>query len=54
MNVRRKDNPHNMGSMQVAGTVTVSPDGSRLLGDIQDSLTKQTGLIRSVRFTCQR
>jgi Tol biopolymer transport system component len=53
MNVRRKDNPHNMGSMQVAGTVTVSPDGTYMLGDIQDSLTKQTGLVRSVRFTCE-
>jgi len=53
MNVRSKDNPHNMGSMQVAGTVTVSPDGESMLGDIQDSLTKQTGKVRSVRFTCE-
>jgi Tol biopolymer transport system component len=53
MNVRRKDNPHNMGAMQVAGTVTVSPGGDSMLGDIQDSLTKQTGMVRSVRFTCE-
>jgi Tol biopolymer transport system component len=54
MNVRRKNNPHNMGSIQVAGTVAVSPDGDLMLGDIQDSLTKQTGLVRTVRFTCVR
>jgi hypothetical protein len=39
--------------MQVAGTVTVSPDGDSMLGDIQDSLTKQTGMVRSVRFICE-
>jgi hypothetical protein len=52
MNLRRKDNAQNIGSMQVAGTVAVSPDGDSLLGDIQDSLTRQTGKVRRVRFTC--
>jgi Tol biopolymer transport system component len=53
MNVRRKNNPHNMGALQVAGTITMSPDGGSMLGDTQDSLTKQTGKVRSVRFTCE-
>jgi Tol biopolymer transport system component len=54
MNVRRKNNPQNTGSMQVAGTVTVSPAGDSMLGDIQDSLTKQTGKVLAVRFTCEQ
>jgi Tol biopolymer transport system component len=54
MNSRRKSNPQNVGSMQVAGTVTVSPDGDSMLGDIQDSLTKQTGKVRRVKFKCEQ
>jgi Tol biopolymer transport system component len=52
MNVNRKDNPENAGVMQVAGTVAVSPAGDFLLGDVQDSLLKQTGQVRVVRFVC--
>ncbi|MFZ1107373.1 MAG: hypothetical protein WAN43_03350 [Rhodomicrobium sp.] len=52
MNVNRKDNPQNAGYMQVATTVAVSPDGGFMLGDVQDSIVKQTGMVRVVRFTC--
>jgi len=52
MNSNRHDNPENAGFMQVAGTVAVSPSGEYLLGDVQDSLVKQTGLVRSVHFVC--
>jgi len=52
MNLRRKNNPENTGSMQVAGTVAVSPTGTFMLGDVQDSLVKQTGFVRIVHFTC--
>jgi hypothetical protein len=53
MNLRRKNNPENTGSMQVAGTVAVSPTGTFMLGDVQDSLVKQTGFVHTVHFTCQ-
>jgi hypothetical protein len=53
MNVDRKDNPENTGAMMVAGTVAVSPSGEFMLGDVQDSLVRQTGLVKRVRFTCE-
>jgi hypothetical protein len=52
MNVNRKDNPQNTGQPLVAITVSVSPAGDYMLGDIQDNLAKQTGLVRVVRFVC--
>jgi Tol biopolymer transport system component len=52
MNVNRKSNPENAGTLQVAGTVAVSPKGDFMLGDVQDHLLRQTGLIKVVRFTC--
>jgi WD40-like Beta Propeller Repeat len=52
MNVNRKDNPQNAGTMLVAGTVAVSPTGDFMLGDVQDSLVHQTGLVKVVRFGC--
>lgn len=52
MNVNRKDDPENTGQPLVAGTVAVSPSADFMLGDVQDSLTKQTGMIRTVHFTC--
>jgi hypothetical protein len=52
MNVRRADNPENAGFMQVACTVAISPTGDFMLGDVQDSLVRQTGFIRLVRFSC--
>jgi hypothetical protein len=54
MNINRKSNPQNAGHMQVAGTVAVSPSGDFMLGDVQDSLTKQTGYSRVVHFTCSK
>jgi hypothetical protein len=52
MNVNRKDNTQNTGQMLVAGTVAVSPAGDYMLGDVQDSLVRQTGLVKLVRFSC--
>ena len=52
MNVNRKSNPQNTGKMLVAGTVAVSPAGDFMLGDVQDSLVHQTGLVKLVRFSC--
>ena len=52
MNAGRPGDPENFGQPQVAGTVAVSPSGAFMLGDVQDSLMKQTGLVRRVRFTC--
>jgi Tol biopolymer transport system component len=53
MNVNRRDNPENSGVMLVAGTVAISPAGDFMLGDVQDSLIRQTGLVKRVRFSCQ-
>jgi hypothetical protein len=52
MNVNRKGNPQNTGKMLVAGTVALSPTGDFMLGDVQDSLVRQTGLVKLVRFGC--
>jgi Tol biopolymer transport system component len=52
MNVNRPDNPENAGFMQVATAVAPSPSGTSMLGDVQDSLVKQTGMIRVVHFVC--
>jgi len=56
MNVNR--NPENSGFMQAAGRSPVCPTGDFVLGDVQDSLAKQTGLVHRVRriscFPCGR
>jgi Tol biopolymer transport system component len=52
MNVNRENNPENAGIMQVAVTVAPSPSGTFMLGDVQDSLVKQTGMVRVVHFVC--
>ena len=39
-------------SSMVAGTVAVSPAGDFMLGDVQNSLVRQTGLVKLVRFGC--
>jgi hypothetical protein len=39
--------------MRVATTVAPSPSGAFVLGDMQDSLVKQTGLVKIVRFVCE-
>ncbi len=53
MNVNRKDNPQNTGKPQVAITVSVSPSGDYMLGDVQDNLAKQTGFVHIVHFVCK-
>ena len=52
MNETGPGNEENFGAPMVAGTVAISPAGDLFLGDIQDNLVKQTGLVRVVRFTC--
>ena len=53
MNVNRPDNPQNFGAMQVATTIAIGPAGDMFLGDVQDSLVRQTGLVRVVHFNCR-
>jgi hypothetical protein len=53
MNINRPDNPENAGFMQVATTVAINRTGDMMLGDVQDSLVKQTGLIRVVHLVCR-
>jgi Tol biopolymer transport system component len=50
MSVNRKDNAENARGLAVGCTVAISPTGDYMLGDVQDSLVKQTGLVRIVRF----
>ncbi len=52
MNLNRKDNPQNRGALQVAGTVAVAPSGDFMLGDVQDNLLRQTGMVKIIRFAC--
>ena len=44
--------PNTSGGPMVAGTVSIGPSGDYFFGDMQDSLVKQTGLVRIFRFTC--
>jgi Tol biopolymer transport system component len=53
MNVNRPGNPENDGRMQVAGRVAVTPQPGILLGDVQDSLVKQTGFVRRIHLVCK-
>jgi hypothetical protein len=46
-------NPEDIGKLRVAGTVAISPDGGFMLGDVQTSLARQTGMDLVVRFTCE-
>jgi Tol biopolymer transport system component len=50
MNLNRKDNPENTGKPLVGCTVSISPDGTYFLGDVQDDLVKQTGKVLVVRL----
>ena len=54
MNLVRPDNPENDGRTLVAGKVTASPGGDTLLGDVQDSLVRQTGFVERIQLTCSR
>lgn len=53
MNVARPNNPENDGRTLVAGKVTASPGGNTLLGDVQDSLVRQTGFVERIQLTCR-
>ena len=53
MNVNRANNPENAGFMQVATTVAINRAGDMMLGDVQDSLVRQTGLIRVIHLVCR-
>ncbi|MBD5656481.1 MAG: PD40 domain-containing protein [Candidatus Eremiobacteraeota bacterium] len=53
MNVNRPNNPENDGKMQVAGRVGVTPQADVFLGDVQDSLIKQTGSVKRIRLVCK-
>jgi Tol biopolymer transport system component len=50
MNVNRPDNPEYAGALRVACRATLSPDGTYMLGDVQDNLIRQTGMILKVHF----
>ncbi len=52
MNLNLKSDPENQGIPQVATTVAMSPHGDFMLGDVQLSLAKQSGLSRVVHLTC--
>ncbi len=52
MNANSSSNPEDEGKPLVACAVTPTPSGQFMLGDVQDSLVKQTGLVKVVRFTC--
>ena len=53
MNSNQKSDPENLGIPQVATTIAMSPTGEFMLGEVQLSLAKQSGLSRVVRLTCQ-
>jgi hypothetical protein len=52
MNVNQRANPENSGAPLIPGTIAPSPSGLFFLGDVQDSLLHQTGMIKTVRFVC--
>jgi Tol biopolymer transport system component len=54
MNIHARDNPQDNGHTLTAITSAISPQGDFMLADVQDSLTRQTGYVRVVRFTCGR
>jgi Tol biopolymer transport system component len=53
MNVDRPGNPENDGKMQVAGRIALTPQPGVLLGDVQDSLVKQTGSVKRIHLVCK-
>jgi hypothetical protein len=54
MNLARPGDPENIGRTLVAGEVAAGPDGEVLLGDVQDSLVRQTGFVERIQLTCPR
>jgi len=53
MNALLRTNPERSPVPLVAVKATMSPSGTFFLGDIEDSLTRQLGFIKAVRFTCK-
>lgn len=53
MNARAHSDPEYSPDPLIAVKATMSPRGDLFLGDIQNSITRQTGFIKAVRFTCQ-
>ena len=53
MNTLVRANPEYSPVPLIAVKATVSPTGEFFLGDIEDSLTRQSGFVKAVRFTCK-
>ncbi|HMK89757.1 MAG TPA: hypothetical protein VK446_09020 [Methylocystis sp.] len=53
MNGPRENNPEFVEEPLIATGVTTSPAGDYLLGDVQDSLLKQTGFVIGLRLLCE-
>jgi Tol biopolymer transport system component len=53
MNLNDRHDPENAGVPRVAGTVAISPNGTWMLGSVQDNLVKQSGLTLAIRLTCK-
>ena len=53
MNTLDRSNPEFSSEPMVACRITMGPDPTYFLGDIQDSLVRQTGLVKVVHFTCK-
>jgi hypothetical protein len=53
MNALVRANPEYSLVPLIAVKPTLSPTGEFFLGDIEDSLTRQSGFVRAVRFTCK-
>jgi Tol biopolymer transport system component len=53
MNGRLRTDPEYSPVPLIAVKATMSPGGDSFLGDIQDSITRQTGFVKRVRFTCK-
>ncbi len=48
---RSPSDPQSQGGPRWAGTCSISPGGDYLLGDVQDNLAKQTGMVLVLRLT---
>jgi Tol biopolymer transport system component len=53
MNTLDRSNPEYSRIPLIAVKATMSPNGESFLGDIQDSIGRQSGFIKAVRFTCK-
>jgi Tol biopolymer transport system component len=53
MNTLSSSNPEHSPVPMIAVKPTLSPTGDFFLGDIEDSITRQSGFVKAVRFTCE-